>query len=34
MRAADGVHYTPPAGDLVANTVIARLGRVFDLARS
>jgi hypothetical protein len=31
MRAADGVHYTPPAGDLVANAVIARLRSVFDL---
>ena len=34
MRAADGVHYTTPAGDLVANAVIARLGQVFDLAAS
>jgi hypothetical protein len=32
MRAADGVHYTSPAGDLVAHAVIARLGQVFDLA--
>lgn len=32
MRAPDGVHYTTPAGDLVANAVIARLGEVFDLA--
>jgi hypothetical protein len=31
MRAADGVHYTSPAGDLVANAVIARLRQVFDL---
>ena len=32
MRAADGVHYTPPGGDLIANAVIARLGRAFDLS--
>lgn len=31
MRAADGVHYTTPAGDLVAGAVIARLARAFDL---
>jgi hypothetical protein len=31
MRAADGVHYTSPAGDLVARAVIARLRQVFDL---
>jgi hypothetical protein len=31
MRAADGIHYTSPAGDLVANAVIARLRQVFDL---
>ena len=34
MRAPDGVHYTPPAGDLVANAVIARLRHVFDLPLS
>ena len=31
MRAADGVHYTSPAGDLVADAVIARLRQVFSL---
>ncbi len=31
MRAADGVHYQPAAGDLIARTVLARLGKVFDL---
>lgn len=31
MRAADGVHYTSPAGDLVADAVIARLRQIFDL---
>jgi hypothetical protein len=31
MRAADGVHYESPAGDLIAKAVLARLGRVFDL---
>lgn len=31
MRAADGVHYTPPAGNLVAKAVIAQLGRAFNL---
>ena len=31
MRAADGVHYTAPAGDLIAGAVIARLARAFDL---
>ncbi len=31
MRAADGVHYQSPAGDLIARAVLARLNTVFDL---
>ncbi len=31
MRAPDGVHLEPPAGDLIARAVLARLQRVFDL---
>jgi uncharacterized protein len=31
MRLSDGVHYTAPAGDLVAQQVLAKLRRVFDL---
>ena len=31
MRAADGIHYTPPAGDLVARAVLDRLGQLFAL---
>jgi hypothetical protein len=31
MRAPDGVHLEPPAGDLIARVVLARLQRVFDL---
>ena len=31
MRAPDGVHYEPPAGDLIANAILTRLGTVFDL---
>ena len=34
MRAPDGIHYTTPAGDLIADTVIARLEHVFALAGS
>ncbi|HET8606944.1 MAG TPA: DUF459 domain-containing protein [Gaiellaceae bacterium] len=33
MRAADGVHYTQPAGDLIAHAVLAQLGRVYELRR-
>jgi len=33
MRAADGVHYTTTAGDLVARTVLTRLGEVFELEK-
>ena len=33
MRAADGVHYTTTAGDLVARTVLVRLGEVFELRK-
>ena len=31
MRAPDGVHYEPAAGDLIAERVLARLHAVFDL---
>ncbi len=31
MRLPDGVHYTPAAGDLVAQAVVARLRTVYDL---
>jgi hypothetical protein len=31
MRLPDGVHYTPAAGDLVAQAVLARLRAVYDL---
>jgi hypothetical protein len=31
MRAPDGVHLEPPAGDLIARVVLDRLQRVFDL---
>jgi uncharacterized protein len=31
MRAPDGVHLEPPAGDLIARVVLSRLQRVFDL---
>jgi hypothetical protein len=30
MRADDGVHYLPPAGDLVARAVLQKLAKVFD----
>ncbi|MGZ4383730.1 MAG: SGNH/GDSL hydrolase family protein [Gaiellaceae bacterium] len=30
MRAEDGVHYLPPAGDLVARAVLQHLAKVFD----
>jgi hypothetical protein len=30
MRADDGVHYLPPAGDLVARAVLQQLAKVFD----
>jgi hypothetical protein len=33
MRAADGVHYTTTAGDLVAQTVLARLSEIFALEK-
>lgn len=31
MRAADGVHYTQPAGDLIARAVLKRLNEIYDL---
>ncbi|HET7566778.1 MAG TPA: DUF459 domain-containing protein [Gaiellaceae bacterium] len=31
MRASDGVHYTQAAGDLIARTLLQRLGRVYTL---
>lgn len=31
MRASDGIHYTEPAGDLVARAVLDRLGHLFAL---
>ena len=31
MRASDGIHYEPPAGDLIARAVLKRLNVVFDL---
>src|SRR5581483_3698539 len=31
MRSGDGVHYQPPAGDLIARLVLHRLNQVFDL---
>jgi uncharacterized protein len=31
MRASDGVHYQPAAGDEIARVVVARLRRVYDL---
>jgi hypothetical protein len=31
MRASDGIHYEPPAGDLIARAVLKRLNEVFDL---
>jgi hypothetical protein len=31
MRAGDGIHYLPAAGDVLANVVLQRLGQVFDL---
>jgi hypothetical protein len=33
MRAPDGVHYEPAAGDAIARTVLTRLRRVYDLRR-
>lgn len=33
MRASDGVHYAPAAGDVVARAVLERLGKVFVLRR-
>jgi hypothetical protein len=34
LRAHDGVHYLPPAGDMVAQAILQHLGRVYDLRRS
>ena len=34
LRARDGVHYLPPAGDMVARAILQRLGRVYNLRRS
>jgi hypothetical protein len=31
MRSPDGVHYQPPAGDLIARTVLRQLSQVYDL---
>ncbi|MGZ4351985.1 MAG: SGNH/GDSL hydrolase family protein [Gaiellaceae bacterium] len=31
MRARDGIHYTQPAGDLIARAVLQRLGQVYEL---
>jgi hypothetical protein len=31
MRASDGVHYQPAAGDLIARTVLHQLNTVYDL---
>jgi uncharacterized protein len=31
MRARDGVHYLPPAGDMVAKAILQQLGHVYDL---
>ena len=31
MRARDGVHYQPAAGDLIARTILRRLNQVYDL---
>lgn len=33
MRASDGVHYTQAAGDLIARTLLHRLGRLYALGR-
>jgi hypothetical protein len=33
LRARDGVHYLPPAGDMVAQAILQRLSRVYGLAR-
>jgi hypothetical protein len=33
MRAPDGVHYTSAAGDLIARSILAELGKVYDLRR-
>lgn len=34
LRARDGVHYLPPAGDMVAQAILQHLGRVYDLRSS
>jgi hypothetical protein len=34
LRARDGVHYLPPAGDMVARAILQSLGRVYDLSDS
>jgi hypothetical protein len=34
LRARDGVHYLAPAGDMVANAILQRLARVYDLRSS
>ena len=31
MRVGDGVHYMPPAGDVLARTVLHRLNQLYDL---
>jgi hypothetical protein len=33
MRASDGVHYTPAAGDLIAHSILRTFGRVYDLRK-
>jgi uncharacterized protein len=34
LRARDGVHYLPAAGDMVAQAILQHLGRVYDLRTS
>jgi hypothetical protein len=34
LRARDGVHYLPAAGDMVAQAILLHLGRVYDLRSS
>jgi hypothetical protein len=34
LRARDGVHYLPSAGDMVAQAILQRLGRIYDLRGS
>lgn len=33
MRTSDGIHYTAAAGDLIARTLLRRLGRLYSLGR-